>query len=208
MIMEQPLKAVKRSIPAKVYPALAEQSARAGGQHTSLNGKATAADSAAKPAQAPGPMRIGNVYQPECPAQRALETIASKWAVLILHSLLVSPLRFNALQRKLPGISQKVLTEQLRRLERFGIIARAVHPTVPPSVEYSLTAAGRELKGAMGALCDWSNKHAALLVAGEASSAIARGVAKTRAMRAATATANGSAEPTSSNGAARSSRTR
>lgn len=186
--MEQQLKASKRSVSAsapasggsasggkKAAPSPSIQNApptpqAAGAQ----NGKHTQADAS---------VRVGNVYQPECPAQRALEAIASKWAILILHSLLESPLRFNALQRKLPGISQKVLTEQLRRLERFGIIARTVHPTVPPSVEYSLTSPGRELKGALGSLCEWSNKHAAILLAGEVSDAAARGSAKAKAAR-------------------------
>jgi DNA-binding HxlR family transcriptional regulator len=179
--MEQQMKATKRSLPP--IPAAAAMPTARG------NGKAAGASNGSKPKLtgrvSEKVIPIGNVYQPECPAQRALEAIASKWAILILHSLLESPLRFNALQRKLPGISQKVLTEQLRRLERFGIIARTVHPTVPPSVEYSLTEAGRELKGALGSLCEWSNKHAAILLAGELSDAAARGSAKAKAAKSA-----------------------
>lgn len=105
----------------------------------------------------------GTVYQEHCPAQKALETIASKWAILILHRLIDAPLRFSALQRELPGISQKVLTQQLRRLEKFGLLARTVHPTVPPSVEYAITPAGRELKDALRSLCEWASKHAGIL---------------------------------------------
>lgn len=105
----------------------------------------------------------GNVYKPECPARKALETIASKWAILVMHSLLDGPMRFNALQRRLEGVSQKVLTQQLRKLEGTGIISRTVRPTVPPSVEYALTEPGRELKDALSGLCAWANKHAALL---------------------------------------------
>lgn len=172
--MEQQLKATKRRPSVAPSNGVAERGGIQAAIPAATNGTAKSAARGAA---------IGNVYQPECPAQRALEAIASKWAVLILHSLLESPLRFNALQRKLPGISQKVLTEQLRRLERFGIISRAVHPTVPPSVEYSLTAAGRELKGALGSLCEWSNKHAAILLAGEVSDAAARGSAKAKAAR-------------------------
>lgn len=202
--MEQQVKAMKRSVTRAgsdgtigPLPAGKRSSTQGGIASTSTGtGARGHRDGAVAPPSAGKPgakgMRIGNVYQPECPAQRALETIASKWAVLILHSLLEKPLRFNALQRKLTGISQKVLTEQLRRLERFGIIARTVHPTVPPSVEYSLTDAGRDLKGALGGLCDWSNKHAALLIAGEASSAVARGEAKSRALKNAGVSKNGS----------------
>lgn len=187
--MEQHTKAVKRNVrpsseSANDFVPEVRTSIKHGGSANGSNGHG-AANSAARVAKSGKKFPVGNVYQPECPAQRALETIASKWAILILHSLLEQPLRFNALQRKLTGISQKVLTEQLRRLERFGIIARVVHPTVPPSVEYSLTPAGRELKSALAGLCEWSNKHAAMLMAGEASSAAARGAAKSRAMKAA-----------------------
>jgi DNA-binding HxlR family transcriptional regulator len=101
-----------------------------------------------------------SVYQAKCPAQRALAAIASKWAVLILHRLQKGPVRFNALQREIGGISPKVLSQQLRRLENHGLVSRRVRSTVPPSVDYALTESGRDLKTAMTALCEWAQRHA------------------------------------------------
>lgn len=100
------------------------------------------------------------VFRARCPAQRALEVIASKWAVLILHRLQGGPVRFNALQREIGGISPKVLSQQLRGLERHGLVSRRVKATVPPSVDYALTESGRELKTAMKALCEWADRYA------------------------------------------------
>lgn len=90
--------------------------------------------------------------------QRVLGAIASKWAILILHRLSAGGCRFNALQRDLGGISQKVLAHQLRRLESHGLVSRVVHPTVPPGVEYSLTPAGHGLKEALRTLCEWAQQ--------------------------------------------------
>lgn len=158
MDITQPAKATRKiRPPAPAAPIIIEPVPGTGPlKSTVKNGLYTNAPTSKK-------SRVGNVYNPQCPAQKALETIASKWAILVLHRLLTAPLRFNALQRELPGISQKVLTQQLRRLEKLGLISRTVHPTVPPSVEYALTSAGRELKTALGGLCEWANKHAALL---------------------------------------------
>lgn len=105
------------------------------------------------------PATDNSVYTKGCPAQRALEVIASKWAILVLHSLRNGPVRFNALQRELHGVSQKVLSQQLRRLESYGLVTRTAHPTVPPSVEYALTPAAVELKEALNALCAWADRH-------------------------------------------------
>lgn len=100
-----------------------------------------------------------SIYTSGCPAQRALDAIASKWAILVLHRLRNGPVRFNALQRELDGVSQKVLAQQLRKLESFGLVTRTAHPTVPPSVEYALTPAAIDLKGALSALCEWADRH-------------------------------------------------
>ncbi len=108
---------------------------------------------------APPPPPRASVYQAKCPAQRALAAIASKWAVLILHRLQKGPVRFNALQREIGGISPKVLSQQLRRLEQHGLVSRRVKSTVPPSVDYALTESGRDLKTAMTALCEWAQRH-------------------------------------------------
>lgn len=165
MAQDTPTKA-KRIVRPASGPPVASVSPL-GASNGTLNGVKNGHIAAIAAPSAPGavaaPVRAPDVYNPQCPAQKALETIASKWAILIMHKLLASPMRFNALQRELSGISQKVLTQQLRRLEKYGLVTRTVHPTVPPSVEYALTSAGRELKDALGSLCQWATKHAVLL---------------------------------------------
>ncbi len=88
-----------------------------------------------------------------------LEQIANKWAILILTFLCEEPKRFNALKRRLNGITQKALTETLRRLERNGLVARRVIPVSPVAVEYSITPLGRELQEPFLALYDWAVKR-------------------------------------------------
>jgi DNA-binding HxlR family transcriptional regulator len=88
-----------------------------------------------------------------------LEQIANKWSILILTFLCEQPKRFNALKRRLDGITQKALTESLRRLERNGLVARRVIPVSPVAVEYSITPLGRELKAPFLALYDWAVTH-------------------------------------------------
>lgn len=104
----------------------------------------------------------GSIFAPNCPAQAAIEAIAGKWCLKILHRLTKGKARFNVLQRDLPGVSQKVLTQQLRRLEKHGLISRTVHATVPPAVEYALTPAGAELKVALKDLHEWAKKYVKL----------------------------------------------
>ncbi|MCR6644355.1 MAG: helix-turn-helix transcriptional regulator [Terricaulis sp.] len=74
-----------------------------------------------------------------CPVRQVLDQVSDKWSTLIVMLLDESPLRFNALRRAIPDISQRMLTQTLRNLQRDGLVARAVFPTVPPGVEYSLT---------------------------------------------------------------------
>lgn len=88
-----------------------------------------------------------------------LEQIADKWSVLILAFLCEEPKRFNALKRRLHGITQKALTQALRRLERNGLIARTVTTTSPIAVEYSITPLGRSLQEPFLALYDWAVDH-------------------------------------------------
>lgn len=138
--------------------------ASAGPKPSSSNGTGDRTNPTAQAAPAvPEAGHLGDVYDPECPSQKALETIATKWAILVLHTLIVEPMRFNKLQLTLPGISQKVLTQQLRKLENTGLIHRHVRPTSPPSVVYEVTPAGHELRAALSGLCDWANKHAVAL---------------------------------------------
>lgn len=88
-----------------------------------------------------------------------LDEIASKWSILVLGALCHGPLRFNQLKRELDGVTQKALTQCLRRLERDGILSRTVLPTSPVSVEYGITPLGRTLAAPFKALADWTVKH-------------------------------------------------
>jgi len=90
-----------------------------------------------------------------CPAERTLDVIGGRWKVPILWHLLKGTLRFSELRRALPGVTQKMLTQQLRELERQGVLRRTVYPQVPPKVEYSLTERGQSLKPVVDAMCKW-----------------------------------------------------
>jgi DNA-binding HxlR family transcriptional regulator len=96
-----------------------------------------------------------------CPVTTALTVIGGKWKPVILFQLRERSLRFGALRRVVPGVTQKMLTQQLRELERDGIIDRKVHFVVPPKVEYSLTEYGRTLRPLLLAMCEWGKKHRA-----------------------------------------------
>ncbi|PSF35560.1 transcriptional regulator [Aphanothece hegewaldii CCALA 016] len=91
----------------------------------------------------------------KCPAEIALKIINGRWKLLILKELFSGTKRFNELQRALSGVTQKVLTQQLRELESDGIINRTVYPEIPPKVEYSLTALGDSLKPLTEVMHDW-----------------------------------------------------
>ena len=94
-----------------------------------------------------------------CPVEAALDVIGGKWKALILWWLQERTWRFAELRRQIPGITEKMLTQQLRELEADGVVERRVYPTVPPKVEYSLTDYGRSLKRALRAICDWGRTH-------------------------------------------------
>lgn len=100
-----------------------------------------------------------DVLRATCPSRSVLELIADKWTVLIIHALNKKTLRHNELARALGEISQKVLTQGLRKLERSGIITRTVFPVVPPHVEYSLSPLGRSLIGVLGTLSVWAESN-------------------------------------------------
>jgi DNA-binding HxlR family transcriptional regulator len=97
--------------------------------------------------------------EPQCPSRLVLERIADKWTALIIQILSKGTMRYSALQQQIGGISQKMLTQTLRSLERDGLVQRKVYPVVPPRVEYSLTRLGRTLIQPLRALCRWSEKH-------------------------------------------------
>ncbi|HEY6112438.1 MAG TPA: helix-turn-helix domain-containing protein [Chthoniobacterales bacterium] len=100
-----------------------------------------------------------SVMEPQCPSRLVLERIADKWTALIIQILSKDTMRYSALQQRIGGISQKMLTQTLRSLERDGLVQRKVYPVVPPRVEYSLTRLGRTLIDPLRALCRWSEKH-------------------------------------------------
>jgi DNA-binding HxlR family transcriptional regulator len=89
-------------------------------------------------------------------ARRIFSDVANKWSLLIIEFLGERTMRFNELRREVGDISHKVLTQNLRTLERNGLVERTVHPTVPPSVEYSLTEAGVALREVVDGMCDWT----------------------------------------------------
>jgi DNA-binding HxlR family transcriptional regulator len=99
------------------------------------------------------------VLDPRCPSRLVLDRIADKWTALVIQILAGGTMRYAALQREIGGISQKMLTQTLRSLERDGLVQRRVHPVVPPKVEYSLTRLGRTLIEPLQGLCRWSEKH-------------------------------------------------
>jgi DNA-binding HxlR family transcriptional regulator len=94
-----------------------------------------------------------------CPVQGTINAISGKWKVLAIWHLGFSPKRFAELRDLLPGISEKVLTSQLRQLEKDGIVHRQVKHASPPQVTYSLTRAGEELLEPMSVLCAWGTRH-------------------------------------------------
>lgn len=91
-----------------------------------------------------------------CPAEQTLAAIAGRWKLLILRELFAGVKRFGELQRALEGITQKVLTQQLRELETDGLVHREIYPQVPPKVEYSLTPLGESLQPIVQKLHEWS----------------------------------------------------
>jgi DNA-binding HxlR family transcriptional regulator len=92
-------------------------------------------------------------------AREIFSDVANKWALLIIDALGERTLRFTGLRDEVEGISHKMLTQNLRMLERNGLVERTVHPTVPPRVEYTLTEPGRALREMVHRMCDWTHEY-------------------------------------------------
>lgn len=97
--------------------------------------------------------------QYDCPIEVALDVLGGKWKGMVLYRLLDGTARFNELRRLMPKVTHRVLTLQLRELERDGVIRRTVHPEVPPRVEYDLTEFGKSLKPILDLMSDWGSRY-------------------------------------------------
>ncbi|MDE6473558.1 MAG: helix-turn-helix transcriptional regulator [Clostridia bacterium] len=96
---------------------------------------------------------------PECPVATTVQLIGNKWKLLIIRNLLNKPQRFTEFSKTIPGISKKVLTDNLRALEYDGLIEREVFAEVPPRVVYSLSPLGNSLKPILDAMWDWGTEY-------------------------------------------------
>lgn len=101
------------------------------------------------------PELLPDTFDANCPTRTVLDTVTSRWAVLVLWALLDGTLRFSDLRRRVGGVSEKMLAQTLQRLERDGFVHRVAHPVIPPHVEYSLTALGEPAARQVAALCTW-----------------------------------------------------
>ena len=104
---------------------------------------------------------------PDCPVATTVQLIGNKWKLLILRNLLARPWRFNEMLRSISGISQKVLTDNLRAMEKDGIIIRTVYPEVPPRVEYSLSELGDSMRPIIKAMEVWGKNYQQMVKAAE-----------------------------------------
>lgn len=101
----------------------------------------------------------------DCEVATTLEVIGGRWKAVILFHLMKGTMRFGELRKRLPSVTQRMLTLQLRELERDGVVLRVVYPQVPPKVEYSLTEFGQSLVPVLVAMRDWGRNHGAVVAA-------------------------------------------
>ena len=94
-----------------------------------------------------------------CPVEATLDLIGGRWKGVILFNLIGGPVRFNELRRRMPDVSQRVMTRQLRELEAADIVSRTLTPTVPPRVDYALTEHGATLAPVIQAMRDWGHVY-------------------------------------------------
>jgi DNA-binding HxlR family transcriptional regulator len=98
-------------------------------------------------------------FSSRCPSRQVLDRIGDRWSVLVILTLADGTRRYGELATAIEGVSQKMLTQTLRGLERDGLVTRTVHAEVPPRVDYELTPLGRSLLGVVGALTEWATSH-------------------------------------------------
>lgn len=110
-------------------------------------------------------MQSADVYNALCPSRNILSAISDKWSILILKLLLANTYRFGALKRQIGGISAKMLTQTLLKLERMGLVTRVVYPVLPLKVEYFLTPLGKELAVIVEMLTSWTEKNLSTIMA-------------------------------------------
>ena len=109
-----------------------------------------------------------DVFSRGCPARSALEHVTGRWGILVLGGLDAGPMRFNALLRRVEGVSEKMLAQALQALRRDGFVHREVHNTFPPNVEYSLTPLGRETAAKVRNLIEHLEEHMPQVLASHA----------------------------------------
>jgi DNA-binding HxlR family transcriptional regulator len=109
-----------------------------------------------------------NAYVAECPSRQVLDALSDKWVTLVLTALASAPQRYSELSRTIAGVSQKMLTQTLRMLERDGLVTRTITPAVPVRVDYQLTPLGHTLLPVVRAIKDWSETHIAEVQAARA----------------------------------------
>jgi DNA-binding HxlR family transcriptional regulator len=100
-----------------------------------------------------------DVFNPNCDSRQVLALLADRWSMLIIYALSLGVRRHGELKRMIGGISQKMLTQTLRSLERDGIVRRRVYPVVPPRVDYTLTPLGKTLLAPLRSICRWAETH-------------------------------------------------
>jgi DNA-binding HxlR family transcriptional regulator len=127
------------------------------------------------------PEPLFDVYDASCPSRTALHRIGDRWTALVVGVLAERPHRFGELRRRIGGVSQKMLTQTLRSLERDGLVSRKAFATVPVTVEYSLTALGETIVPVLAGVRDWAEERVAEVIAArERFDARADGAAGTR----------------------------
>jgi DNA-binding HxlR family transcriptional regulator len=99
---------------------------------------------------------VWNPYDRNCPTRRLLDRIGDRWTVLVIGSLVDGPLRYSVIAERVDGVSQKMLTQTLRGLERDGLVKRTMYPQIPPRVEYQLTDVGATLQQPLKVLEEWA----------------------------------------------------